>query len=168
MHVSSSTNIWKKIYIFPWGFKNIFKNTFIYVWMSVLVTTFIFFFTDFQVWHHVGIPKSSRARLIRAYVKSLVSELGIPVVFSTQWPGLVKRVTIIVLRRTRKSSELGVGFIPKTVKLLRTTHRPIMIWLRNPSHPWVVSPITEKLKMILFLLKDAAWGQLKEWSPLER
>merc|ERR1712079_497933 len=51
-----------------------------------------------------GIPKSCLARPIKVSARSLVSEPGIPVVSSTLWRVLVKRVTITVPRSTKRST----------------------------------------------------------------
>ena len=61
----------------------------------------------FQVSPHVGIQRSFPERPTRGCVRWPVLEPGIPHVWASLWPVLVRKATITVLRSTRRSTALG-------------------------------------------------------------
>ena len=74
----------------------------------------------FQVSHHVGIQRNSPEKRTRVFVKLLVSVLGILAEFHLQLPELVKKVTIIVPKSTRKFTESDKEFTPRMERYVHT------------------------------------------------
>merc|ERR1711955_478 len=92
----------------------------------------------------VGIPRSFLVKLTRVLERLPVLVHGILPELPTLSPDQVRRVTIIVLRSTRRSTESVKVSTRTVVSLSRTTPLLRPISLTNLSLQWVVSHITVK------------------------
>merc|ERR1712088_921867 len=95
-----------------------------------------------------GTVRNCHVRHTRVSERSLVSVHGILPESSSPLPVLVKRVTIIVQRSTRRSTISVMDSTPRTGSWSKTMHLPNTIWPINLSTQWEDSLTTERLNKI--------------------
>merc|ERR1711865_197707 len=104
--------------------------------------------TDEKVSPVDGVPRNFPEKLIEVSERSPVSEPGIHREYRTPLLEEDKKVTIIELRSTRRSTDSAPATKPKTVLSTSTTVPPRLISPRNPSIQLVASLITVRSRTI--------------------